>query len=165
MFYKYNMYRSYDQISKNPKEYVPYTSVYYNPDIFGFLYGKEYTIKELYDLIKKYTFDYNTYKMIRNYPYKNKKGKFDFDFDTNILDETIKNTLCDPKLSDVDKMFYCGDVEGKYKEGHSIYILARRKLKYLFKGLREISCQIETDNVLDEYDIIDKRPNLNYHKN
>lgn len=155
-------YRMYSEIEcGDPRDYNPITTIYYNPDIFGFLYNDEYTIKELYNLIKKYSCDYNTYKMIKHY--RHKKERFTFDFDSCSFDTDVKNTLQNRNVSDIDKMFYCGDVEGKYKEGYLICTYARRKLKFLFTDLQELQCSIQ-DKLDEEYCVIDKVPSICYSK-
>ena len=124
------IYKTLDEIRYNsPRDYVPITCIYYNPDLYGFLYGHNYRKKELYKLIKKYALDYNTYRLIKG---KNrKKPDLKFDFDINIIDIEVVNTLSNKDMSDVDKMFYRGDIEGKYKEGYLIHAYAKKRLKLL----------------------------------
>jgi hypothetical protein len=124
----------------SPKDYVPITFIYYNPDLYGFLYGDNYSIKELYKLIKKYTSDYNTYRLIK--AKRSKKSHFLFDFDINVIDAEVVNILSNKDMNDVDRMFYCGDVEGKYKEGYMVHMYAKKRLNLLSKGLSEFSCVV-----------------------
>ena len=136
------IYKTLDEIKYDSvTDYTPIMCIYYNPDIYGFLYGHNYSIKKLYKLIKKYTSDYNTYQLIKG---KNsKKPNLKFDFDINIIDSEVVNTLSNKDMSDIDKMFYGGDIEGKYKEGYLIHVYAKKRLNLLLKGLGEFSCTVQ----------------------
>lgn len=152
------IYKTLDEIRyDSPMDYIPITCIYYNSDLYGFLYGYNYSITQLYKLIKKYTSDYNTYQLIKG---KNsKKLDLKFDFDINVIDTEVVNTLSNKDMSDVDKMFYCGDIEGKYKEGYLIHAYAKKRLKLLLKGLGEFSCTVQ-ENREKSFCILGKAPSI-----